>query len=124
MVEYGFDTGFDKCEAILVNTKGTMLTDKVFYCIRIFDSTALKHREMIKLEKPISAGSDFEEELYEDIYTENQQTILTPNLPYYPSLMVTEDLENIITQTFDAPTLYNSLQWIESSRILFDELDF
>lgn len=124
MFEHGFDTGFDKCEAFIVNTKGNMLTDKTFYCIRVFDATALKHREMIKLEKPISVGNVFEEQLYENVYTESQQSIFMPHLPYYPGLMVTEELENIIRQTFDVPTLYSAHQWIESSKMLFDELDF
>lgn len=117
---HGYTTGFDKCRVLVVNGQGKLLTDKEYFLLRIYRTTADLHRGLIKFEQQVNIfpeNSVFSKiKNHQQVYTESEQKIFTPALPFYPRLMFSETLEDEMKQIFVHPRLYTALEWVISKQ--------
>ena len=96
--KYGFDHDFDMSEAIIVNTKGELLTNEVYYLVRIVNWE-------IK-----------DEIVYPDL---DKDILLSSNHNYSGAFMVSENLKGKILEKFSLPFLYSLEEWKELNNLDF-----
>ena len=104
---YGFDYDFGMSKAIIVNTKGELLTNEIYYLVRIVDW---------EIEDEIiypDLGMD-EEGFSLEAYTNSDKDILlSTNYNYSRVFMVSENLKEKILENFSLPFLYSLEEWKE-----------
>ena len=117
--KYGFDHDFGMSKVIIVNTKGELLTNEIYYLVRIVDW---------EIEDEIiypDLGMD-EEGFSLEAYTNLEKDIfLSTNHNYSGTLMVSENLKEKILEMFSLPFLYTLKEWKEQNDyeiIGFDKL--
>ena len=117
--KYGFDHDFGMSKAIIVNTKGELLTNEIYYLVRIVDW---------EIEDEIiypDLGMD-EEGFSLEAYTNLDKDIfLSTNHNYSGTLMVSANLKEKILEMFSLPFLYTLKEWKEQNDyeiIGFDKL--
>ena len=117
--KYGFDHDFGMSKAIIVNTKGELLTNEIYYLVRIVDW---------EIEDEIiypDLGMD-EEGFSLEAYTNSDKDILlSTNHNYSGTLMVSANLKEKILEMFSLPFLYTLKEWKEQNDyeiIGFDKL--
>ena len=105
--KYGFDHDFGMSKAIIVNTKGELLTNEIYYLVRIVDW---------EIEDEIiypDLGMD-EEGFSLEAYTNSDKDILlSSNYNYSRAFMVSENLKDKILENFSLPFLYSLEEWKE-----------
>ena len=103
--KYGFDHNFGMSKAIIVNTKGELLTNEIYYLVRIVDW---------EIEDEIiypDLGMD-EEGFSLEAYTNSDKDILlSSNYNYSRAFMVSENLKEKILENFSLPFLYSLEEW-------------
>lgn len=117
--KYGFDHDFGMSKVIIVNTKGELLTNEIYYLVRIVDW---------EIEDEIiypNLGMD-EEGFSLEAYTNLDKDIfLSTNHNYSGTLMVSANLKEKILEMFSLPFLYTLKEWKEQNDyeiIGFDKL--
>ena len=117
--KYGFDHDFGMSKVIIVNTKGELLTNEIYYLVRIVDW---------EIEDEIiypDLGMD-EEGFSLEAYTNLEKDIfLSTNHNYSGTLMVSANLKEKILEMFSLPFLYTLKEWKEQNDyeiIGFDKL--
>ena len=117
--KYGFDHDFGMSKVIIVNTKGELLTNEIYYLVRIVDW---------EIEDEIiypDLGMD-EEGFSLEAYTNLDKDIfLSTNHNYSGTLMVSANLKEKILEMFSLPFLYTLKEWKEKNDyeiIGFDKL--
>ena len=117
--KYGFDHDCGMSKVIIVNTKGELLTNEVYYLVRIVDW---------EIEDEIiypDLGMD-EEGFSLEAYTNSDKDILlSTNHNYSGTLMVSANLKEKILEMFSLPFLYTLKEWKEQNDyeiIGFDKL--
>ena len=117
--KYGFDHDFGISKVIIVNTKGELLTNEIYYLVRIVDW---------EIEDEIiypDLGMD-EEGFSLEAYTNSDKDILlSTNHNYSGTLMVSANLKEKILEMFSLPFLYTLKEWKEQNDyeiIGFDKL--
>ena len=107
--KYGFDHDFGMSKVIIVNTKGELLTNEIYYLVRIVDW---------EIEDEIiypDLGMD-EEGFSLEAYTNSDKDILlSTNHNYSGTLMVSENLKEKILELFSLPFLYTLKEWKEQN---------
>lgn len=126
--KHGFNLGYDTCPAVIVNTKGDLLTQEDFYLMRIFKETAQAHQKLIIAKNPTPTthrNSPFYSiQPFANVYTHSEQKVFTPNLTYHPALMFGEDLFDELKMNFKDPRLYTATDWVNSSRKISESIGF
>lgn len=111
--KYGFDHDFGMSEAIIVNTKGELLMNEVYYLVRIVDW---------EIEDEITypdLGMD-EEGFSLEAYTNSDKDILlSTNHNYSGAFMVSENLKGKLLENFSLPFLYSLEEWKELNNLDF-----
>ena len=117
--KYGFDHDFGMSKVIIVNTKGELLTNEIYYLVRIVDW---------EIEDEIiypDLGMD-EDGFSLEAYTNLEKDIfLSTNHNYSGTLMVSANLKEKILEMFSLPFLYTLKEWKEQNDyeiIGFDKL--
>ena len=109
--KYGFDHNFGMSKAIIVNTKGELLTNEIYYLVRIVDW---------EIEDEIiypDLGMD-EEGFSLEAYTNSDKDILlSSNYNYSRAFMVSENLKDKILENFSLPFLYSLKEWKELNNL-------
>ena len=109
--KYGFDHNFGMSKAIIVNTKGELLTNEIYYLVRIVDW---------EIEDEIiypDLGMD-EEGFSLEAYTNSDKDILlSSNYNYSRAFMVSENLKDKILENFSLPFLYSLEEWKELNNL-------
>ena len=109
--KYGFDHNFGMSKAIIVNTKGELLTNEIYYLVRIVDW---------EIEDEIiypDLGMD-EEGFSLEAYTNSDEDILlSSNYNYSRAFMVSENLKDKILENFSSPFLYSLEEWKELNNL-------
>ena len=109
--KYGFDHNFGMSKAIIVNTKGELLTNEIYYLVRIVDW---------EIEDEIiypDLGMD-EEGFSLEAYTNSDKDILlSTNFNYSGAFMVSENLKDKILENFSLPFLYSLEEWKELNNL-------
>lgn len=109
--KYGFDHDFGMSKAIIVNTKGELLTNEIYYLVRIVDW---------EIEDEIiypDLGMD-EEGFSLEAYTNSDKDILlSSNYNYSRAFMVSENLKDKILENFSLPFLYSLEEWKELNNL-------
>ena len=109
--KYGFDHDFGMSEAIIVNTKGELLTNEVYYLVRIVDWEI--EDEIIYPDLEID-----EEGFSLEAYTNSDKDILlSSNYNYSRAFMVSENLKDKILENFSLPFLYSLKEWKELNNL-------
>ena len=107
--KYGFDHDFGMSKAIIVNTKGELLTNEIYYLVRIVDW---------EIEDEITypdLGMD-EEGFSLEAYTNSDKDILlSTNHNYSGTLMVSANLKEKILEMFSLSFLYTLKEWKEQN---------
>ena len=107
--KYGFDHDFGMSKVIIVNTKGELLTNEIYYLVRIVDW---------EIEDEIiypDLGMD-EEGFSLEAYTNLEKDIfLSTNHNYSGTLMVSANLKEKILEMFTLPFLYTLKEWKEQN---------
>ena len=108
--KYGFDHDFGMSKVIIVNTKGELLTNEIYYLVRIVDW---------EIEDEIiypDLGMD-EEGFSLEAYTNSDKDILlSSNYNYSRAFMVSENLKDKILENFSLPFLYSLEEWKELNK--------
>ena len=117
--KYGFDHDFGMSKAIIVNTKGELLTNEVYYLVRIVSweiEDEIVYPDLGRDEKGFSL----------EAYTNSDKDILlSSKYKYMDAFMVSENLKEKILEMFSLPFLYTLKEWKEQNYyefIGFDEL--
>ena len=109
--KYGFDHDFGMSKVIIVNTKGELLTNEIYYLVRIVDW---------EIEDEIiypDLGMD-EEGFSLEAYTNSDKDILlSSNYNYSRAFMVSENLKDKILENFSSPFLYSLEEWKELNNL-------
>ena len=109
--KYGFDHNFGMSKVIIVNTKGELLTNEVYYLVRIVSW---------EIEDEIiypDLGMD-EEGFSLEAYTNSDKDILlSSNYNYSRAFMVSENLKDKILENFSLPFLYSLEEWKELNNL-------
>ena len=105
--KYGFDHDFGMSKAIIVNTKGELLTNEVYYLVRIVD---WEIQDEIVYPDLALDEDDFSLEAYTN---SNKDILLSSNYNYSRSFMVSENLKEKILENFSLPFLYSLEEWKE-----------
>ena len=109
--KYGSNYNFGMSEAIIVNTKGELLTNEIYYLVRIVDW---------EIEDEIiypDLGMD-EEGFSLEAYTNSDKDILLSTKHNYSgTLMVSENLKEKILENFSLPFLYSLEEWKELNNL-------
>ena len=105
--KYGFNYNFGMSEAIIVNTKGELLTNEVYYLVRIVSweiEDEIVYPDLGRDEKGFSL----------EAYTNSDKDILlSSNYNYSRAFMVSENLKEKILEKFSLPFLYSLEEWKE-----------
>ncbi len=105
--KYGFDHDFGMSQIIIVNTKGELLTNEVYYLVRIVDweiQDEIVYPDLGRDEKGFSL----------EAYTNSDKDILlSSKYKYMEALMVSENLKEKILENFSLPFLYSLEEWKE-----------
>ena len=105
--KYGFDHDFGMSEAIIVNTKGELLTNEVYYLVRIVSweiEDEIVYPDLGRDEKGFSL----------EAYTNSDKDILlSSKYKYMEAFMVSENLKEKILENFSLPFLYSLEEWKE-----------
>ena len=117
--KYGFDHDFGMSKVIIVNTKGELLTNEIYYLVRIVDWEIE--------DEIIYPDLGMEEEGFSlEAYTNSDKDILlSTNHNYSGTLMVSANLKEKILENFSLPFLYTLKEWKEQNDyeiIGFDKL--
>ena len=117
--KYGSDYDFGMSEAIIVNTKGELLTNEVYYLVRIVVweiEDEIVYPDLGRDEKGFSL----------EAYTNSDKDILlSSKYKYMEAFMVSENLKEKILEMFSLPFLYTLKEWKEQNDyeiIGFDKL--
>ena len=111
--EYGFDHDFGMSKVIIVNTKGELLTNEVYYLVRIVNWEI--GDEIIYPD----LGMD-EEGFSLEAYTNSDKDILlSTNHNYSGAFMVSESLKGKLLEEFSLPFLYSLEEWKELNNLDF-----
>ncbi len=117
--KYGFNYNFGVSEAIIVNTKGELLTNEVYYLVRIVSweiEDEIVYPDLGRDEKGFSL----------EAYTNSDKDILlSSKYKYMEAFMVSENLKEKILEMFSLPFLYTLKEWKEQNDyeiIGFDKL--
>ena len=109
--KYGFDHDFGMSEAIIVNTKGELLTNEVYYLVRIVSweiEDEIVYPDLGRDEKGFSL----------EAYTNSDKDILlSTNHNYSGTLMVSANLKEKILEMFSLPFLYTLKEWKELNNL-------
>ena len=105
--KYGFNYNFGMSEAIIVNTKGELLTNEVYYLVRIVSwviEDEIVYPDLGRDEKGFSL----------EAYTNSDKDILlSSKYKYMEAFMVSENLKEKILENFSLPFLYSLEEWKE-----------
>ena len=105
--KYGFNYNFGMSEAIIVNTKGELLTNEVYYLVRIVSweiEDEIVYPDLGRDEKGFSL----------EAYTNSDKDILlSSKYKYMEAFMVSENLKEKILDNFSLPFLYSLEEWKE-----------
>ena len=105
--KYGFDHDFGMSKAIIVNTKGELLTNEVYYLVRIVDWEI--QDEIVYPDLALD-----EDNFSLEAYTNSDKDILlSTNFNYSGAFMVSENLKEKILENFSLPFLYTLKEWKE-----------
>ena len=99
--KYGFDHDFGMSKAIIVNTKGELLTNEVYYLVRIVD---WEIQDEIVYPDLALDEDDFSLEAYTN---SDKDILLSSNYNYSRAFMVSENLKEKILENFYLPFLYS-----------------
>ena len=111
--KYGFDHDFGMSKAIIVNTKGELLTNEVYYLVRIVNWEI--GDEIIYPD----LGMD-EDGFSLEAYTNSDKDILlSTNHNYSGAFMVSESLKGKLLEKFSLPFLYSLEEWKELNNLDF-----
>lgn len=105
--KYGFDHDFGMSKAIIVNTKGELLTNEVYYLVRIVD---WEIQDEIVYPDLALDEDDFSLEAYTN---SDKDILLSSNYNYSRVFMVSENLKEKILENFSLPFLYSLEEWKE-----------
>lgn len=109
--KYGFDHDFGMSKVIIVNTKGELLTNEIYYLIRIVDW---------EIEDEIiypDLGMDEEGYSLEAYTNSDKDILLSSNYNYSRAFMVSENLKDKILENFSLPFLYSLEEWKELNNL-------
>ena len=109
--KYGFDHNFGMSKAIIVNTKGELLTNEIYYLVRIVDWEIE--------DEIIYPDLEMDEEGFSlEAYTNSDKDILlSSNYNYSRAFMVSENLKDKILENFSLPFLYSLKEWKELNNL-------
>ena len=111
--KYGFDYDFGMSKAVIVNTKGELLTNEVYYLVRIVNWEI--GDEIIYPD----LGMD-EDGFSLEAYTNSDKDILlSTNHNYSGAFMVSESLKGKLLEKFSLPFLYSLEEWKELNNLDF-----
>ena len=109
--KYGFNYNFGMSEAIIVNTKGELLTNEVYYLVRIVSweiEDEIVYPDLGRDEKGFSL----------EAYTNSDKDILlSSKYKYMEAFMVSENLKEKILENFSLPFLYSLEEWKELNNL-------
>ena len=105
--KYGFDHDFGMSKAIIVNTKGELLTNEVYYLVRI---VSWEIEDEIVYPDLALDEDDFSLEAYAN---SDKDILLSSNYNYSRAFMVSENLKEKILENFSLPFLYSLEEWKE-----------
>lgn len=105
--KYGFDHDFGMSKAIIVNTKGELLTNEVYYLVRI---VSWEIEDEIVYPDLALDEDDFSLEAYTN---SDKDILLSSNYNYSRAFMVSENLKEKILENFSLPFLYSLEEWKE-----------
>lgn len=109
--KYGFDHNFGMSKAIIVNTKGELLTNEIYYLVRIVDWEI--EDEIIYPDLGM-AEEGFSLEAYTN---SDKDVLLSSNYNYSRAFMVSENLKDKILENFSLPFLYSLEEWKELNNL-------
>ena len=105
--KYGFDHDFGMSQIIIVNTKGELLTNEVYYLVRIVDWEI--QDEIVYPDLALD-----EDNFSLEAFTNSDKDILlSTNYNYSGAFMVSENLKEKILENFSLPFLYSLEEWKE-----------
>ena len=109
--KYGFDHNFGMSKAIIVNTKGELLTNEIYYLVRIVDWEIE--------DEIIYPDLEMDEEGFSlEAYTNSvKDVLLSSNYNYSRAFMVSENLKDKILENFSLPFLYSLAEWKELNNL-------
>ena len=109
--KYGFDHNFGMSKAIIVNTKGELLTKEIYYLVRIVDWEIE--------DEIIYPDLEMDEEGFSlEAYTNSDKDVLlSSNYNYSRAFMVSENLKDKILENFSLPFLYSLEEWKELNNL-------
>lgn len=109
--KYGFDHDFGMSKVIIVNTKGELLTNEIYYLVRIVDWEIE--------DEIIYPDLEMDEEGFSlEAYTNSDKDILlSSNYNYSRAFMVSENLKDKILENFSLPFLYSLEEWKELNNL-------
>lgn len=107
--KYGFDYDFGMSKVIIVNTKGELLTNEVYYLVRI---VAWEIEDEIVYPDLALDEDDFSLEAYTN---SDKDILLSTNHNYSGTLMVSANLKEKILEMFSLPFLYTLKEWKEQN---------
>ena len=109
--KYGFDHDFGMSKVIIVNTKGELLTNEVYYLVRIVDWEI--QDEIVYPDLALD-----EDNFSLEAYTNSDKDILlSTNYNYSGAFMVSENLKEKILENFSLPFLYSLEEWKELNNL-------
>ena len=109
--KYGFDHDFGMSKAIIVNTKGELLTNEVYYLVRIVDWEI--QDEIVYPDLALD-----EDNFSLEAFTNSDKDILlSTNYNYSGAFMVSENLKEKILENFSLPFLYSLEEWKELNNL-------
>ena len=111
--KYGFDHDFGMSKVIIVNTKGELLTNEVYYLVRIVDWEI--EDEIVYPDLALDED-DFSLEAYTN---SDKDILLSSNHNYSGAFMVSENLKGKILEKFSLPFLYSLEEWKELNNLDF-----
>ena len=111
--KYGFDHDFGMSKAIIVNTKGELLTNEVYYLVRI---VAWEIEDEIVYPDLALDEDDFSLEAYTN---SDKDILLSSNRNYSGAFMVSENLKGKLLEKFSLPFLYSLEEWKELNNLDF-----
>ena len=109
--KYGFDHNFGMSKAIIFNTKGELLTNEIYYLVRIVDWEIE--------DEIIYPDLEMDEEGFSlEAYTNSgKDVLLSSNYNYSRAFMVSENLKDKILENFSLPFLYSLEEWKELNNL-------
>ena len=111
--KYGFDHDFGMSKAIIVNTKGELLTSEVYYLVRI---VGWEIEDEIVYPDLALDEDDFSLEAYTHSY---KDILLSYNHNYSGAFIVSENLKGKLLEKFSLPFLYSLEEWKELNNLDF-----